>query len=72
MLFVNGSYANFVSWFSWQNVVNLYKNDRSLLSHVEPFACLLTIELLHMFEQIHQTGFIHADVKPDNFLLMGL
>ncbi|BFZ17353.1 hypothetical protein BsWGS_20394 [Bradybaena similaris] len=52
------------------NLVNKYKNDKSLLAGVEPFACLLTIELLHMFEQIHACGFIHGDVKPDNFLLL--
>ncbi|KAK0046167.1 checkpoint serine/threonine-protein kinase BUB1-like isoform X1 [Biomphalaria pfeifferi] len=54
------------------DLVNKYKNVPSLLAEVEPFAVLMTVELLHMFEQIHKCDIIHGDVKPDNFLLMSL
>ncbi|XP_005095838.1 mitotic checkpoint serine/threonine-protein kinase BUB1 isoform X2 [Aplysia californica] len=54
------------------SLVNRYSQDRHMKASVEPFACLLTIELLHLFEQIHSCQFIHGDVKPDNFLIMDI
>ncbi|CAL1537408.1 unnamed protein product [Lymnaea stagnalis] len=61
-----------IPWGSLLNLVNFYRKDHMKLSQVEPFACLLTIELLHMFEQIHKCQIIHGDVKPDNFLLLDI
>ncbi|RUS76831.1 hypothetical protein EGW08_015403, partial [Elysia chlorotica] len=55
-----------------QNLVNIYKHKAALKDGVEPFACLLTIQLLYLFEQMHACHIIHGDVKPDNFLVAAL
>lgn len=35
----------------------------------QPLVMYFTACILHMVEQLHSVGIIHADVKPDNFLL---
>jgi len=39
---------------------------------VEPLAVHLTIEILGLVELLHTMDFIHADLKPDNFMLKDL
>ncbi|GFO47695.1 mitotic checkpoint serine/threonine-protein kinase bub1-like [Plakobranchus ocellatus] len=72
--FDNGSALemDYINGGSILNLVNLYRQNTRLRDGVEPFACLLTIELLHLFEQMHACQIIHGDVKPDNFLMMDL
>ena len=36
---------------------------------IEPMAIYLTAELLGLIELIHAMRIVHADIKPDNFLL---
>lgn len=50
------------------NAVNLYK---SRSEKVMPAALVLYFStcILHMVEQLHAVGIVHADIKPDNFLL---
>ena len=36
---------------------------------IEPIAIYLTAELLGLIELIHAMRIVHADIKPDNFLL---
>lgn len=38
----------------------------------EPMAMYVTIEMLYMIETLHKCQIIHGDVKPDNFLFIGL
>lgn len=35
----------------------------------QPLVMYFTICILHMVEQLHSVHIIHADIKPDNFLL---
>ena len=49
------------------DLVNLTKNaDKQI---VEPIALYLTAELLGLMELIHSVKIVHADIKPDNFLV---
>ena len=41
----------------------------SLRCIIEPIAIYLTAELLGLIELIHAMRIVHADIKPDNFLL---
>uniref|UniRef100_A0A8D2LGV2 Protein kinase domain-containing protein n=1 Tax=Varanus komodoensis TaxID=61221 RepID=A0A8D2LGV2_VARKO len=49
------------------NTINIYKK---LTEKVLPQALVIyfTIKILHMVEELHQCGIIHADIKPDNFI----
>lgn len=55
-------------WLHFQNAVNIYKtlSDKVM---PQPLVMYFTICILHMVEQLHSIHVIHADVKPDNFLL---
>ncbi|XP_056260617.1 mitotic checkpoint serine/threonine-protein kinase BUB1 isoform X1 [Seriola aureovittata] len=50
------------------NAVNMYKtlSDKVM---PQPLVMYFTICILHMVEQLHGVRIIHADIKPDNFLL---
>jgi len=49
------------------DLVNLTKNaDKSI---IEPIAIYLTAELLGLMELLHSVNIVHADLKPDNFLM---
>ena len=37
---------------------------------IEPLAVFFTIEMIQIVEHLHKCKIIHADIKPDNFLLM--
>lgn len=51
-----------------QSAINLYKS-RSEKVMPQPLVLYFTVCILHMVEQLHQAKIIHADIKPDNFLL---
>ena len=36
---------------------------------VEPLAVFLMAELLGLMELLHSVSIVHADIKPDNFLV---
>jgi len=49
------------------DLVNLTKNsDKSI---IEPIAIYLMAELLGLMDLLHSSDIVHADIKPDNFLL---
>uniref|UniRef100_A0A8C1RAK0 BUB1 mitotic checkpoint serine/threonine kinase n=1 Tax=Cyprinus carpio TaxID=7962 RepID=A0A8C1RAK0_CYPCA len=50
------------------SAINLYKS-RSEKVMPQPLVLYFTVCILHMVEQLHQARIIHADIKPDNFLL---
>lgn len=35
----------------------------------QPLVLYFTVCILHMVETLHQAHIVHADIKPDNFLL---
>ncbi|XP_055005631.1 mitotic checkpoint serine/threonine-protein kinase BUB1 isoform X2 [Boleophthalmus pectinirostris] len=69
-LFKNGSVllGEMHSYGTLLNAVNMY---RTLGDKVMPQPLVLYFSacILHMIEQLHSVGIVHADVKPDNFLL---
>ncbi|CAB1340382.1 unnamed protein product [Coregonus sp. 'balchen'] len=50
------------------NAVNLYKNLSDKVMP-QPLVIYFTVCILHMVEQLHSIRIVHADIKPDNFLL---
>ncbi|KAM6954377.1 mitotic checkpoint serine/threonine-protein kinase BUB1 [Aplochiton taeniatus] len=50
------------------NAVNLYKNLTDKVMP-QPLVIYFTICILHMVEQLHSIHIVHADIKPDNFML---
>ncbi|XP_060769495.1 mitotic checkpoint serine/threonine-protein kinase BUB1 isoform X2 [Neoarius graeffei] len=50
------------------NVVNLYKS-RSEKVMPQPLVLYFAVCILDMVERLHAARIIHADIKPDNFLL---
>ncbi|KAL1254759.1 hypothetical protein QQF64_016988 [Cirrhinus molitorella] len=50
------------------SAINLYKS-RSEKVMPQPLVLYFTVCILHMVQQLHQARIIHADIKPDNFLL---
>ncbi|XP_039981016.1 mitotic checkpoint serine/threonine-protein kinase BUB1 isoform X2 [Xiphias gladius] len=50
------------------NAVNMYKtlSDKVM---PQPLVIYFAVCILHMVEQLHGVRIIHADIKPDNFLL---
>ncbi|XP_070292050.1 mitotic checkpoint serine/threonine-protein kinase BUB1 isoform X2 [Salvelinus sp. IW2-2015] len=50
------------------NAVNLYKNLSGKVIP-QPLVIYFTVCILHMVEQLHHIHIVHADIKPDNFLL---
>ncbi|CAL4097009.1 unnamed protein product, partial [Meganyctiphanes norvegica] len=51
------------------NVINKYKVSGVPLP--EELAIFIMVEVLTVLEAVHQTKIIHADIKPDNFLVLG-
>ncbi|XP_077076444.1 mitotic checkpoint serine/threonine-protein kinase BUB1 isoform X2 [Siphateles boraxobius] len=50
------------------SAINLYKS-RSEKVLPQPLVLYFTVCILHMVQQLHQAHIIHADIKPDNFML---
>ncbi|XP_076055680.1 uncharacterized protein LOC143033920 [Oratosquilla oratoria] len=49
------------------NAINVYRKTGSLMP--EELVLYFTIEMLAILETIHSCNIIHADIKPDNFIL---
>ncbi|XP_030578299.1 mitotic checkpoint serine/threonine-protein kinase BUB1 isoform X2 [Archocentrus centrarchus] len=69
-LFHNGSVllGELHSYGTLLNAVNMYKtlSDKVM---PQPLVMYFTICILHTVEQLHSVHIVHADIKPDNFLL---
>ena len=53
-----------------QDLVNAYNSTRNTVP--ETIICYYGHEMLSILATLHQCGIIHADVKPDNFMLKDL
>ncbi|KAM7395839.1 hypothetical protein PAMA_007224 [Pampus argenteus] len=69
-LFNNGSVmlGELHNYGTLLNAVNMYKNLSDKVMP-QPLVMYFTVCILHMVEQLHSVHIIHADIKPDNFLL---
>ncbi|XP_043074658.1 LOW QUALITY PROTEIN: mitotic checkpoint serine/threonine-protein kinase BUB1 [Puntigrus tetrazona] len=69
-LFSNGSVlvGELHSCGTLLNAINLYKS-RSEKVMPQPLVLYFSVCILHMVELLHRAEIIHADIKPDNFLL---
>ncbi|XP_074542005.1 mitotic checkpoint serine/threonine-protein kinase BUB1 isoform X2 [Halichoeres trimaculatus] len=69
-LFKNGSVllGELHNYGTLLNTVNIYKtlSDKVM---PQPLVMYFTICILHMVEKLHSINIVHADIKPDNFLL---
>ncbi|XP_051264964.1 mitotic checkpoint serine/threonine-protein kinase BUB1 isoform X2 [Dicentrarchus labrax] len=69
-LFHNGSVllAELHNYGTLLNAVNIYKtlSDKVM---PQPLVMYFTVCMLNMVEQLHRIHVVHADIKPDNFLL---
>lgn len=54
---------------SLQDVVNKFGEANKSQEFLTMY---LTIELMHIVEQLHRCQIIHGDLKPDNLLVKGL
>ncbi|XP_067134995.1 mitotic checkpoint serine/threonine-protein kinase BUB1-like [Centruroides vittatus] len=52
------------------DIINLYKQKNQAMP--ECLVLYITLEMLYIFQQLHRCQIIHADVKPDNFLIVNL
>lgn len=52
----------------FQNVVNIYKSQGAKVMP-QPLVLHFAVCMLHMVEQLHAAHIVHADIKPDNFML---
>ena len=50
--------------------MNAYNSNRSTVP--EPIVLYYGYEMLSILATLHQCGIVHADVKPDNFMLKDL
>lgn len=56
-----------------QDMVNkCRKNLENMVGQLEPVMVYMTVELLHLVENLHRCYIIHGDIKPDNFLILPL
>ncbi|KAF6723158.1 Mitotic checkpoint serine/threonine-protein kinase BUB1 [Oryzias melastigma] len=71
-LFLNGSVllGEFYSCGTLLNAVNIYKSLGEKVMP-QPLVLYFTACILHMVEQLHRIHLLHADIKPDNFMLGG-
>uniref|UniRef100_A0A8D3AAA0 Protein kinase domain-containing protein n=3 Tax=Scophthalmus maximus TaxID=52904 RepID=A0A8D3AAA0_SCOMX len=69
-LFHNGSVllGELHNYGTLLNAVNTYKGLSDKLMP-QPLVMYFTVCILHMVEQLHAVHVVHADIKPDNFLL---
>ncbi|CAG0903123.1 unnamed protein product, partial [Cyprideis torosa] len=71
-IFPNGSLivSNYVEHGTLLDLVNSYRMNK--ISYIpEPIAFCIAYELLHILEKLHSCHIIHADIKPDNLLILG-
>lgn len=52
------------------DIINIYKQKNQTMP--ECLVLYITLEMLYIFQQVHSCKIIHADVKPDNFLIINL
>lgn len=69
-IFQNGSvlFGELHNYGTLLNATNLYRHLSEKVMP-QPLVIYFAICILHMVEQLHSIGIIHADIKPDNFIL---
>lgn len=60
--------AEIIRVFSHQNAANVYKSVGDKVMP-QPLVIYFAVCILRMLEELHAARLIHADVKPDNFML---
>jgi len=54
------------------DIINITKTSSVQKTCIEPMTIYFAIEMLTIIENLHQAGILHADIKPDNFLLQNI